>query len=310
MATPRLSISTRARGRGVCLRGLVAVFTISLVPTQARALDARLDWTPSADSRVQGYYVYVREATKPYGAPRDAGAGSVGTNGARSYTLTGLSPTTTYFVAVSAYTSNRLESALSNELPIGSPNPCVQDTCTGPVSCTVRSLPDGAACGPSGVAACGATCLAGVCSGPADRSLTVGRLRVKRGASGMQSTVKGSFQTSPLFDPLTTGLQITVADGAGAPLVQATLGPADLVATADGTVIKTARRRNDTAPVRIRRLTLRRRVDQTLLKAQIVASAAPAALPSAATITLQSGALCLSAQALDCKAGPRSLLCR
>jgi hypothetical protein len=310
MAAPRLSISAGAPGGCVCLRLLVAVFIVLILPTQSRALAARLRWAASLDARVQGYYVYVREATRPYGAPRDAGAGRIGGDGSRSWTIKGLSPTATYFVAVSAYTSNRLESSLSNELAIGSPNPCVEDRCTGPASCTVRALPDGAACGPSGVAACGATCLAGVCSGPADRSLTVDRLRVKRGAKDMRSTVKGWFQTSALFDPLAAGLQVTVADAAGAPLVQATLGPADLVARAGGDVIKTARRRKDTAAVRIRRLTLRRRDDGTFLKAQVVASPPPAALPTAATITLQSGALCLSSQLLDCQAGPRALSCR
>lgn len=296
-------------GGHVYTRFLVAVLTILSLPADGRAVDARLRWAPSPDTRVRGYYVYVREATRPYGAPRDAGAGASGGDGSLGWTLTGLSATTNYFVAVSAYTADRLESLLSNELPIGSPDPCVEDSCTSPTSCTVRALPDGAPCGASGVAACGATCLAGVCSGPADRSLTIDRLRVKRGSDEMRITAKGSFPTSALFNPLAGGLQLTLADAVGEALVQAQLGPADLDAGPSGDVIKLVRRRNDTSPIRVRRLVLRVKDDETLVKALIVASPPPA-LPASATLTLQSGSLCLSAQALDCSLAPRALSCR
>src|SRR5215510_11432125 len=96
MATPASSISTGARGRGVCLRVMVAVVTILMLPASSRALDARLRWTPSPESSVQGYYVYVREATKPYGAPRNAGAPPVQGDGSVSWVLAGLSDTATY----------------------------------------------------------------------------------------------------------------------------------------------------------------------------------------------------------------------
>lgn len=303
-------LPTSVPGGHVRIRFLLAVFTILSLPATSRAADVRLRWVPSPDTRVRGYYVYLREATRPYAAPRDAGAAVPGSDGALTWTLTGLSDAATYFVAVSAYTADRLESPLSNELAIGTPDPCIEDTCTSPSSCTVRALPDGAPCGASGVASCGATCLAGVCSGPADRSMTIDRLRVKRGTDEMRLTAKGRFPTSALFDPMTAGLALTVLDAAGGTLAQVTLGAADLVAGPSADVIKLARHRNDTSPVRIRRLVLRVRDAETLVKAAIIASPPPAGLPVSAAVTLQSRGLCLSGQAPDCNLGSRTLSCR
>ena len=292
MEAPRLS-STGARGRGLCLRLLVGVFTILMLPAEGWALKAVLRWTPSPDSRMQGYYLYVREATTPYTAPRDTGAGHMEGDGSVSWAVTGLAASRTYFVAVSAYTDTRLESALSNELAIGTPDPCVRDTCTAPTQCILQALPDGTSCGPPG-AICGATCLAGVCAGLADRVVTVNLLRMKTAGDDLNISTKGSFVTSALFDPMAAGLQLTLADPGGTTLLQTTLTPADLIASRDGSTIKSARRRDDATPGPVRRLTLRTREDETKWKAQLVVSPAPAALPTGATLTLQSGALCLS----------------
>lgn len=308
MEATRLS-STGARGRGLCLRLLVGVFTILMLPAEGWALKAVLRWTPSPDSRVRGYYVYVREATTPYTAPSDAGAGHLEGDGSVSWAVTGLAASRTYFVAVSTYTDTRFESALSNELAIGTPDPCVRDTCTAPTQCVLQSLPDGTSCGPPG-AACGATCLAGACAELADRVMTVNSLRGKTGADGLKIAAKGSFVTSAVFDPMASGLQLTLADPGGATLLQTTLTPADLIASRDGSAIKSARRRNDAAPGPVRRLTLRTREDQTKWNVQLVVSPVPAALPTGATLTLQSGELCLSAQAPDCQARSRTLTCR
>jgi hypothetical protein len=308
MVAPRLSISAGVPGGCVCLRLLVAVFVVLILPAQGRALDVLLRWAPSLDAGVQGYYVYVREATRPYGAPRDVGAGSLGGDGSRSWTLSGLSPTANYFVAVSAYNGDRIESALSNELAIGSQNLCVADTCTSPTQCTVRTLPDGSGCGPPGAGACGAACLGGVCTGPASRALTLDRVRLKRSDDELKITVEGRFTTSALFDPLAAGLQLTVADPAGALLAQASLAPGDL--SADGSDIKTARRADDAAPVRVRRLVLHVRTGDTRLEASLNVAPPPPALPPSATVTLQSGGLCLSAAPLDCVSRKRGLSCR
>jgi hypothetical protein len=288
---------------------LAAILTICLTPTTSLALDARLRWSPSPDTRVQGYYVYLREATKGYGAPRDAGAPRLQSDGSVAWTLTGLSSTTTYFVAVSAYTGTGLESAISNELPIGTPNQCVQDSCTSLAQCTLQTLPDGVSCGPAG-ATCGATCLAGVCTGLADRVLLLKRLRLKRSADTLTVRVKGSFVTSSSFDPLTDGLELSLIDPSGDSLVHAALAPTDLVSNPAGTVIRTVRRRSASGPVWVRRLRLRTHGDETRWKALVLVTPPPAALPPSAAVALESGTLCLSTEATGCRSSTSTLTCR
>jgi hypothetical protein len=257
---------------------------------------------------VAGYYVYVREATKPYGAPMDAGAARPASGGALDWIVTGLSSSTTYFLAVSAYTSDGLESALSNELALGSPDPCVQDSCTSPTQCTVRALPDGSACGPPGAAGCGSTCLAGTCLGLADHQASVDRLKLKRSNTQLKVLFNSHFATSTLFTPQTSGLELTLADDGGAALLDVTLGAADL--TASGNVIKLLQRRGDTAPVQVRRLVIRVKDNDTFVKAQIVATSPPATLPGGATVVLSSGSLCLAGPPPACQSRAQTLTCR
>ena len=297
----------RPRAR-VCLWLGAAICMILSTPAPSRALDARLHWSPSSDSRVQGYYVYVRQATKPYGAPIDAGAARQASGGTLDWVVSGLSSSATYFLAVSAYTASRVESPLSNELAIGSPDPCVQDTCTAPTQCTVRALPDGSACGPPGAAGCGSTCLAGTCVGLAEHGFSLDQLKVKLSGHQMKVQINAHFATSTLFTPETSGLELTLADGNGGAILDAALGAADLVAS--GSVLKLVRRRDNTAPVQVRRLVLRDRNGETTLKAQIVASPPPPTLPDSATVALQSGTLCLAAPPPACESRVRTLSCR
>ncbi|HJW69224.1 MAG TPA: hypothetical protein VJ829_07700, partial [Candidatus Binatia bacterium] len=214
----------------------------------------------------------------------------------------------TYFMAVSAYTASRVESALSNELPLGSPDPCVQDTCTSPTQCTVRALPDGSACGPPGAAGCGATCSAGTCLGLAEHGFSLDRLKLKRTNDHLKVLVNAHFATTSLFAPLTSGLQLTLAGGGGTSLLATALSAADL--TANRRALKLVRRRNDTDPVQFRRLIVRPRGDDTFMKAQIVATSPPATLPDSATVVLESGTLCLSATPPTCESRARTLSCR
>ncbi len=308
MASPSWAISVSAPRVGVCLRLLAVIFILVIGPAESHALDAYVRWSPSPDARVQGYYVYVREAAKPYGAPRNAGSPVPAADGTRTWLLTGLSPTATYFIAVSAYTATGLQSALSNEVALGTPNPCVVDTCSSPTQCTVTPRPDGASCGWPAGATCGPTCLAGVCSGPADRGLTVDRLKVKRTTARVKVVLRGRFARSVLFAPQVEGLRVLVAAPDGTPVVEATLAPTDLTNNADASLIK-ALRPDDAAPVTVRRLLARTRDDETRMRATITGPPS-GALPSGATAVIESGALCLSAQPLTCLARTRTLTCR
>src|SRR5262249_51353666 len=108
-------------------------------------------------------------------------------DGTLGWVVRGLSSSVTYFVAVSAYTGTGIESALSDELPLGTPDPCTLDSCTSPTLCTFGPLPDGAACGAQAASGCGSTCLAGSCLGAAQRGFTLTRLKVKRSKTQLRA---------------------------------------------------------------------------------------------------------------------------
>jgi hypothetical protein len=65
------------------------------------------DGTPLTD--LAGFYVYYGTASGVYGAPVDA-------KNVTSYTLTGLTPGQTYFIAVAAYDTSQNQSQFSDEI--------------------------------------------------------------------------------------------------------------------------------------------------------------------------------------------------
>jgi len=72
-----------------------------------------LEWDASSDPSVNGYHVY-------YGAQSGNYENYLDTGGISSspvfFTLTGLAKGQTYYIAVTAYNSNRVESGFSNEV--------------------------------------------------------------------------------------------------------------------------------------------------------------------------------------------------
>ena len=310
MAAPRLpAVAGEATAR-MGLRFAAVALTLFCFPAPSRALDARLRWGPSPDARVQGYYVYLRQANRTYGMPSDVGAPPRAGDGALFHVLTDLDPTATYYVAVSAYTDDRLESSLSNELPIGTTDPCVQDACTAPTQCSVQTSPDGTPCGPAG-GACGATCIAGTCAGLGDHALAIERVRVKVSEEWMRIAAKARFPASALFDPAAAGVELVVGDPAGTTLARVVLSSGDLRANgSDASVVRALVRRDPTAALELRRLTFRTNADETRVKARLVARPGPGSQPGGATVTLQSGALCVAGEALDCTVKRHALSCR
>jgi hypothetical protein len=286
------------RGRSSA-RLALTLLTLLLLPTESRALVAQLRWEPSTDSRVTGYFVYVRPATMPYGAALDAGAPRPASDGTLSYDVSGLTDSQVYFVAVSAYTATNLESALSNELPIGTPNPCVQDSCVSKTQCTVNQLPDGTACGGPAAAQCGATCLAGVCSGLSPSGFSIGSIRLRLSSSQLRVTASGRFAATPSFDPASDGLALTLTDGGGASLVQTTLPATAFVGSPDDSSIKLARQQGSQATLQVRRFVCHTRNGTTRWKLRLNAPP-PGGLPDASAITLQTANACLASAVVAC----------
>jgi hypothetical protein len=304
---PRTSVQG-SRGR-LSARRALTLMTLLLLPTESRALVAQLRWQPSTDSRVTGYFVYVRPATMPYGVALDAGSPRPASDGTVSYDLTGLSDSQVYFVAVTAHTATNLESALSNELPIGTPNPCVQDSCASKTQCTVNQLPDGTACGGPAAAQCGATCLAGVCSGLSPGGFSIDSIKLRLSDRQFRVTASGRFAATPSFDPADDGLTLAISDGDGTALVQTTLPSTAFVGSPDDSSIKLARQKGPQTPLQVRRLVFRTKNGTTRWKLRLNAPP-PGGLPAASAITLQTGNACLASAPVACTVRGSSATCR
>ena len=301
--------SVQRPGGSSSVRLALTLMTLLLLPAESRALVEQLRWQPSTDSRVTGYSVYVRRATMPYGAALDAGVPRPASDGTLSYDVTGLLDSQVYFVAITAYTATHLESALSNELPIGTPNPCVQDSCVTKTQCTVNQLPDGTACGGPAAAQCGATCLRGVCSGLSPSGVSMNGMRLQLSSSQLRVTASGRFAATPSFDPASDGLTLTLSDGGGTALVQTTLPATAFVASSDESSIKLARQKTGQASLQVRRLVFRTRNGTTRWKLRLNAPS-PGGLPSGSALTLQTGSACLASAAAACSVRGAAATCR
>ena len=301
--------SVQRPGGSSSARLALTLMTLLLLPAESRALVEQLRWQPSTDSRVTGYSVYVRRATMPYGAALDAGVPRPASDGTLSYDVTGLLDSQVYFVAITAYTATHLESALSNELPIGTPNPCVKDSCVTKTQCTVNQLPDGTACGGPAAAQCGATCLRGVCSGLSPSGVSMNGMRLQLSSSQLRVTASGRFAATPSFDPASDGLTLTLSDGGGTTLVQTTLPATAFVASSDESSIKVARQKTGQASLQVRRLVFRTRNGTTRWKLGLNAPS-PGGLPSGSALTLQTGSACLASAALACNVRGSAATCR
>jgi hypothetical protein len=154
------------RRRGV---GVLGALILVALAARAEAGGARIRWSASVDPRVTGYRVYMRQAGAVYGAPLDAGRPTAAADGSLAYVVSGLTTGKSYYFAVSAYTAAPvLESRISQEIVLGSINPCTIDRCTTPTSCDIRTAADGSSCD-DGLFCNGiAVCQGGVCTnGPA-----------------------------------------------------------------------------------------------------------------------------------------------
>ena len=89
---------------------------LSMLASTAWGMDIQLQWNPVASSAVAGYKVYY-SGTSPdtplQGSGAQEGASPLDVGNVTSVTLSGL-PLSAYYIAVTAYTADRQESAYSN----------------------------------------------------------------------------------------------------------------------------------------------------------------------------------------------------
>ncbi len=115
-STGSVRSGARALG-GACLAGIVLL----LLASAAEARVERLRWEDPNASGVAGFNLYVGSAPGVYGTPVDVGRPSKDSSGAHFYDLT-VADAATIFVAVTAYDSQRRESAFSNERSYSPPS--------------------------------------------------------------------------------------------------------------------------------------------------------------------------------------------
>src|SRR5215471_9428230 len=82
---------------------------LEAVAVSATLPSVTLAWNPSPASNIAGYRLYLGLSSGNYATSLDVGATT-------NATLANLTPGTTYFFAVTAYDTNRLESPFSGEI--------------------------------------------------------------------------------------------------------------------------------------------------------------------------------------------------
>jgi hypothetical protein len=190
----------------------LALFLLCADVEPVSALSARVRWWPSPDTGVAGYNVYVRPAGSPYGSPLDARLPPQ-VNGTMAFDVAGLSDGHTYYFAVSAYTTDQMESALSGELGLGAIDPCAVDSCWSRTGCEFGTLADGTPC--SDRELCD-VCRGGSCGVVGGLDALLSKLRLAQETGGTRLRASGISSSSAQLTPAASGIGLDVADGNGA----------------------------------------------------------------------------------------------
>lgn len=100
------------------IKALSGLLVFCLIPASfADARELKLAWDPNSESDLAGYKLYYGQKSASYTASVDVGKRT-------SYTLSGLDDAKTYYLALTAYNTSRVESGYSNEVvSTGIPTP-------------------------------------------------------------------------------------------------------------------------------------------------------------------------------------------
>ncbi len=118
-----------------------------------------------------GYHVYARHGGSTHDTtPQWTGNPAPAADGSMSALVTFTpAPSGTNYFAVVAVNGAGAESALSGELPTGTPDPCRADSCSSKTSCDFGAHPDGVSCDDASFCNGPEVCRAGACDASATR---------------------------------------------------------------------------------------------------------------------------------------------
>lgn len=150
-------------GFGRLVLGVIVGLLVASSAGEALAARALVRWTPTADTRVVGYDVWVRPAGTTYDTAFRPTQLTSHADGSVSTVVDNLVENRSYYVAVSAFTGDGKQSPFSRELGLGPVDPCVVDRCTGKTTCDIRPASDGASCSDDVFCNGEETCRGGVC---------------------------------------------------------------------------------------------------------------------------------------------------
>lgn len=87
----------------------LALAALLMLPSAAAAASLTVTWYPNSEPDLAGYKIYYGTASRQYGPPITVDAATT------SYQITGLAPSTTYYVALTAFNLAGFESGFSEE---------------------------------------------------------------------------------------------------------------------------------------------------------------------------------------------------
>lgn len=184
----------------------------------------------------------------------NAGRPAIAGDGTMSFVVRGLVRNRTYYFALSAYTAEGAESALSDERALGTTDPCVVDRCYSPSGCEFGTMPDGASCGTG--QAC-EVCATGACRFASESALTTRTFRVGARRGIARLTARSSFPVADTIELGAVGISLEINDAAGAALFRAFVPPEALKSYASGTGVRLFDRDGVVAASGLRRLQVR-----------------------------------------------------